>query len=154
MTPQLETLGIPTLRFVMNGQRPDLTKIDALLGLLASESAFFQEQASLLAKDIEQKGVAQVIQDVNENTPGDEDEILHAQLHILRDLAFAHSQDRQAILQSVGKLRHFAQLAGYETLAEQLKPTLATLVDEDSQLHGRFFRDLLRQLETIEWNIT
>eukprot|EP01125_Pyxidicula_operculata_P021810 TRINITY_DN865_c3_g1_i1.p1 TRINITY_DN865_c3_g1~~TRINITY_DN865_c3_g1_i1.p1 ORF type:complete len:728 (+),score=208.85 TRINITY_DN865_c3_g1_i1:36-2219(+) len=41
MVKSLENLGIDVLQFRLDGKRPDLTKMDTLLGLLGSESSFF-----------------------------------------------------------------------------------------------------------------
>jgi hypothetical protein len=50
MVTALESLGIPPLQFKLDGKRPDLTKLDSLLGMLASESSFFPAQARDIAQ--------------------------------------------------------------------------------------------------------
>ena len=80
MTPQLKEKSIPFLQFTMNGLRPDLKKLDALLGLLASESTFFQEHALLLADEIHTHGLPHVLEQIDEKTKRDEKDILLAQL--------------------------------------------------------------------------
>jgi len=41
MVTSLENMGIDVLLFRLDGNRPDLTKLDTLLGILSSESSFF-----------------------------------------------------------------------------------------------------------------
>jgi hypothetical protein len=50
-------MGIVPLQFKLDGKRPDLTKLDSLLGLLASESSFFSKKAASVVLDIKQKGL-------------------------------------------------------------------------------------------------
>ncbi len=50
MVRALESLGIVPLQFRLDARRPDLTKLDSLLGLLSAESNFFAIQASALAQ--------------------------------------------------------------------------------------------------------
>jgi len=60
MVSALEQIGIIPLQFKLDAKRPDLTKLDSLLGLLASESTYFpkQVQQSMLAfKDDGLKGM-------------------------------------------------------------------------------------------------
>ena len=45
MVKALESMGIVPLQFRLDGRRPDLTKLDSLLGLLASESSMFAKQS-------------------------------------------------------------------------------------------------------------
>lgn len=56
MVRALESLGIEPLQFRLDSRRPDLTKVDTLLGLLSAESEHFSsratELASLLAKGV------------------------------------------------------------------------------------------------------
>jgi len=57
MVRALESLGIVPLQFRLDSRRPDLTKVDTLLGLLSAESAHFSERAEQLAGMV-RKGVA------------------------------------------------------------------------------------------------
>lgn len=50
MVKSLENLGIVPLQFRLDSHRPDLTKVDTLLGLLASECSFFPIQVGAVAK--------------------------------------------------------------------------------------------------------
>eukprot|EP00727_Mastigamoeba_balamuthi_P008883 m51a1_g4617 hypothetical protein (649) ;mRNA; r:283218-285345 len=50
MVTALEKLGVVPLQFRLDGRRPDLTKLDALLGLLASESSHFPRMVQLLCE--------------------------------------------------------------------------------------------------------
>ena len=151
MTPALEKHGITPLCFPMHGRQPDLTKVDALLGLLASESAFFQEQASLLAQDIEASGMDRVLQDLNHHTQRDEIDVLVAHLNTLRDLAFARVQDRQAFLGLFGKLRHLARLINKNKLETAIAPFLAEVAEDEKQpLSNAFFEKLLQESERWE----
>jgi len=50
MVTALENMGIEVLQFRLDGRRPDLTKMDTLLGLLSSEASYFPLQVIELAK--------------------------------------------------------------------------------------------------------
>ena len=50
MVKSLENLGIVPLQFRLDSHRPDLTKVDTLLGLLASECSFFPVQVDAVAQ--------------------------------------------------------------------------------------------------------
>jgi len=50
MVTALENMGIEVLQFRLDGRRPDLTKLDTLLGLLSSESSHFPLQVIELSK--------------------------------------------------------------------------------------------------------
>jgi len=50
MVTALENMGIEVLQFRLDGRRPDLTKLDTLLGLLSSESSHFPIQVIELSK--------------------------------------------------------------------------------------------------------
>lgn len=52
MVKSLENLGIVPLQFRLDSQRPDLTKVDTLLGLLASECSFFPIQVDAVANSM------------------------------------------------------------------------------------------------------
>jgi len=56
MVKSLENMGIEVLQFRLDGNRPDLTKMDTLLGLLSSESSFFGKQVKELAGLFQSKG--------------------------------------------------------------------------------------------------
>eukprot|EP01087_Luapelamoeba_hula_P024172 TRINITY_DN9107_c0_g1_i1.p1 TRINITY_DN9107_c0_g1~~TRINITY_DN9107_c0_g1_i1.p1 ORF type:complete len:718 (-),score=91.87 TRINITY_DN9107_c0_g1_i1:127-2004(-) len=56
MVKALEHMGIIPLQFRLDARRPDLTKVDTLLGLLASECSYFAVQAHALAKAISAGG--------------------------------------------------------------------------------------------------
>lgn len=62
MVTSLENMGIVPLQFRLDGTRPDLTKLDALLGLLASESALFYEQVKSLCPILEKAGIKAVLE--------------------------------------------------------------------------------------------
>jgi len=57
MVTALENMGIVPLQFKLDGKRPDLTKLDSLLGLLASESTFFPKQVQELKATVKEKGI-------------------------------------------------------------------------------------------------
>jgi len=57
MVRSLEHLGFDVLQFRLDGSRPDLTKMDTLLGLLSSESSYFPEQVTTLANILEKGGL-------------------------------------------------------------------------------------------------
>lgn len=50
MTRALEEFGIVPLQFRLDAKRPDLTKLDSLLGLLSAEANFFTIQCKMLAQ--------------------------------------------------------------------------------------------------------
>lgn len=50
MVRSLENLGLVPLQFRLDSRRPDLTKVDTLLGLLASECDYFPIQVNFLAE--------------------------------------------------------------------------------------------------------
>jgi len=52
MVQSLENMGLVPLQFRLDSIRPDLTKVDSLLGVLSSECSFFNVQAKHLAKVI------------------------------------------------------------------------------------------------------
>jgi len=62
MVTALENMGIVPLQFKLDGRRPDLTKLDSLLGLLASESSFFAKRAATIAAVIKEQGVQAAIE--------------------------------------------------------------------------------------------
>jgi len=57
MVSALENMGIEVLQFRLDGRRPDLTKMDTLLGLLSSESSHFPVQVLELANVFMDGGV-------------------------------------------------------------------------------------------------
>ncbi len=61
MVTALENMGIAPLQFKLDGKRPDLTKLDSLLGLLASESSFFPQQVSEVVPILKEKGINGVV---------------------------------------------------------------------------------------------
>jgi len=68
MVNSLKNLGIEILQFRLDGNRPDLTKLDTLLGLLSSESAFFPKQVASLAELYSRSGLKDLISRL-ENPP-------------------------------------------------------------------------------------
>jgi hypothetical protein len=66
MVKALENMGIVPLQFRLDGNRPDLQKLDSLLGLLATESSSFSTQINELASQIREKGLSQVLRDIVE----------------------------------------------------------------------------------------
>ncbi|KAL6056360.1 Ubox domain containing protein [Balamuthia mandrillaris] len=52
MVQSLENLGFNPLQFRLDSRRPDLTKVDTLLGILSSECEFFSTQAEALAESV------------------------------------------------------------------------------------------------------
>ena len=57
MVTALENMGITPLQFRLDGKRPDMTKLDSLLGLLASESAGFPQQVKSYQSNMEKGGI-------------------------------------------------------------------------------------------------
>lgn len=67
MVQALESLGIVPLQFRLDAKRPDLTKLDSLLGLLSAESNFFSLQASALKESLLRGGtVAQCVEQIRQ----------------------------------------------------------------------------------------
>jgi len=62
MVTSLENLGVEVLQFRLDGNRPDLTKLDTLLGLLSSESSFFSRIVNKRATVVEKEGIEKVIE--------------------------------------------------------------------------------------------
>jgi len=65
MVIALENMGIIPLQFKLDGKRPDLTKLDSLLGLLASESSQFPKHVSDLSETFKSKGIKGTVDRLN-----------------------------------------------------------------------------------------
>lgn len=61
MVTALESLGIVPLQYKLDGKRPDLTKLDSLLGSLASESSFFADHVSESASLVKSFGASEAL---------------------------------------------------------------------------------------------
>jgi hypothetical protein len=61
MVRALEAMGIVPIQFRLDANRPDLTKLDTLLGLLSSEGNNFGTQMRVLAATLREKGVQAVV---------------------------------------------------------------------------------------------
>jgi len=61
MVKSLENMGLDILQFRLDGTRPDLTKMDSLLGLLSSESSFFPTQVVSLSLLYQKEGLDNLI---------------------------------------------------------------------------------------------
>jgi len=73
MVKALENMGIQVLQFRLDGKRPDLTKMDTLLGLLSSESSYFPEEVVELSLVHTKGGISALIHRL-ENPPRDSTE--------------------------------------------------------------------------------
>ena len=60
MARELKKLDVPYIQFKLNSRRPDLTKLDALLGMISSESSGFEEEVAHYASILKEKGVLQL----------------------------------------------------------------------------------------------
>jgi len=60
MVKSLENMGLDIIQFRLDGKRPDLTKLDSLLGLLSSESSYFPSQVQELA-EIQKNGLRDLV---------------------------------------------------------------------------------------------
>jgi hypothetical protein len=58
MVPKLEELGFKPLRFVFDLNRPDLTKLDKLFGMLATGTSSFNDEIAEMEDIIKTKGIA------------------------------------------------------------------------------------------------
>ena len=67
MVRALESFGIVPLQFRLDSKRPDLTKLDSLLGLLSAETNFFAIQANALAQTYTSgKGIDEMLLQIRE----------------------------------------------------------------------------------------
>ena len=57
MVKELKGLGMNPMQFVFNQARPDLTKLDNLLGLLSSSSVAFSDEVTGTLKELKNKGL-------------------------------------------------------------------------------------------------
>jgi len=65
MVTSLENMGLEVLQFRLDGKRPDLTKMDTLLGLLSSESSHFPQQVLQLAQVFIEGGLDGLVHRLN-----------------------------------------------------------------------------------------
>ena len=61
MVNALESFGIIPLQFRLDTKRPDLTKLDTLFGLLASETFGFTERINSIVNSMKENGINEVI---------------------------------------------------------------------------------------------
>ncbi|XP_033112656.1 uncharacterized protein LOC117113434 isoform X2 [Anneissia japonica] len=64
MVSKLQAEGIEVMQFKLDSQRPDLNKLDNLLGLLSVESAAFDVQVDSVESDICEQGLQKTIQNL------------------------------------------------------------------------------------------
>jgi len=153
MVTELEAEGIPVLEFRMDGKRPDLTKVDALLGLLSSESAFFLEQADSLADTIRhhdfQTGLTWLAESQQE---GGQQMVLRNQIIALRDLALSRQDDQQLFLERLSRLRHLAKSCEYGELVEEAQEFIKQIavLKANKRLPAKLYRDLIARSEVWE----
>lgn len=69
MAIALEQMGIQPLVFTLDTARPDLTKLDKIIGILSSETSFFGVQVDFLAKSIASKNILVAIDQDLPNLP-------------------------------------------------------------------------------------
>ena len=63
MVAALEALGVSrVIQFRLEGSRPDLSKLDTILGLLAAESSAFEHQVHVLEESLEAGGIPAVME--------------------------------------------------------------------------------------------
>jgi len=65
MVRSLESFGIIPIQFRLDARRPDLTKVDGLLGLLASETSFFSQICEDLANSLKLGSFKEAIDSLN-----------------------------------------------------------------------------------------
>lgn len=63
MVQALENMGLVPLQFRLDANRPDLQKLDSLLGLLATESSTFTSQIAGMATKLQGCGLNQFLKD-------------------------------------------------------------------------------------------
>lgn len=63
MVQALENMGLVPLQFRLDSNRPDLQKLDSLLGLLATESSTFTSQIDGISTMIREMGLKQALQE-------------------------------------------------------------------------------------------
>lgn len=143
MVKALEAREIPCLQFRLSQARPDLTKTDALLGLLASESAFFSERADSLASAVDQGGWKQALWALTDDQDGGQVATLYHQIQALRDIAFATKSDHQTLLARLSRLHHLAKDTAQHSIAEDAKALMHTLASQP-QTQGHTLPEGLR----------
>jgi len=107
MVTALERKGIVPLQFILDGKRPDLTKLDSLLGLLASESSFFPQSVTEITPILKEKGITAAVEKITEKRDnnnninnannvddGKEEESIEVQ-NRLRDLGVKDLKDKK-----------------------------------------------------------
>lgn len=154
MVQSLENMGIEVLQFRLDGKRPDLTKMDTLLGLLSSESSYFPQQVLDLAKVHEQGGIPALIHRLN-NPPAKPKKVIKKEkpdddekekkpkkqeeldipdhfccpitLGMMRDPVITpsgHTYERSAIVETIGK-KACDPLTGEALSLDDLRPNRA-----------------------------
>lgn len=61
MVQALTEFGIEVLQFRLDQTRPDLTKLDALIGLLSAETGYFATQTNAMAEALRSGGLASLV---------------------------------------------------------------------------------------------
>ena len=69
MVLALEEMGIKPLQFRLHAKRPDLSKVDTLLGLLSAESALFTSRVNGLAKTNSSFGLTEMLEGMRPPEP-------------------------------------------------------------------------------------
>jgi len=64
MLPKLEARGFKPLRFVFDLNRPDLTKLDKLFGMLATGATGFNEEIAEMEGKIKLQGLAEALENM------------------------------------------------------------------------------------------
>lgn len=64
LVPNLRAAGHRPLQFRLDRERPDLTKLDSILGHLAAAGANFNEQLAATEAEIKEKGLQTVFEEV------------------------------------------------------------------------------------------
>lgn len=62
MVSKLAREGISVLQFKLDSTKPDLTKLDNLIGLISSESTDFEQQVSKMEVEIKNQGMQKVFE--------------------------------------------------------------------------------------------
>jgi len=64
MVQELRELGIAPLQYKFDKNRPDLSKIDHLFGLLSTETTSFDEEVDQVQKLVTAKGIKEVFKEM------------------------------------------------------------------------------------------
>jgi len=129
MVTSLENMGIVPLQFKLDGKRPDLTKLDSLLGLLASESSLFPKQAKTLSESVRTKSLTDAIETIS--NPNVNTNSSMSSKEEMRDEVDSTKEKMKTL--EIGELKENANLKGENSEAkEKESEKLCVICEENS----------------------